>query len=143
MGMRNHCNNNIRSGCRQSVLIPVGPVSGVMLHICHWLSRRLDGGRGMYMLLYLPYYGGESDKLFESEMYARGRGILHAIMTIINTSVDFGKNFHYIFYWKIRRKGGEVRSPVLIFKKSLISIAIGIYKRNVKYAMRASTNQTN
>lgn len=40
----------------------------------------------MYMLLYLPYYGGESDKLFESEMYARGRGILHAIMTIINTS---------------------------------------------------------
>lgn len=62
----------------------------------------------MYMLLYLPYYGGESDKLFESEMYARGRGILHAIMTIINTSVDFGKNFHYIFYWKIRRKGGRL-----------------------------------
>lgn len=38
---------------------------------------------------------------------------------------------------------GGVRSSVLIFKKSLISIAIGIYKRNVKYAMRASTNQTN
>lgn len=97
VGMRNHRNNIIRSGCIDQCSSPwVQYRDSCYIFATGYPEDWTEAGvcNVLWYLLYFTMTDALGRVISSWKVKCMLRGILHAIMTITNTSVDFGKNFH-------------------------------------------------